>query len=143
MKYRTITNQQDRDKAFKAIESLKYPYTLGVGHKKESEAQRSRYFALVDDWLDEVRKYINAASDSSGYTPFEVQEIISRELPFPQSGLMASLDKRTAHNIVKTVCGIPTSVGVGTKQFKKLETIMDATFAEILADVVNITRRMM
>lgn len=143
LKQRVIKNRQDRTSAIEAIMRIDYPYVISVGREKqESSPQRRRYFALVDEWITEIKQHVDAASETSGYTPYEVRQIIHRELDYPQSALMASLDKTTAHNIIKLICGIPTSKGIGTKKFKNLETIMEATLSDVLGTVRKITGKM-
>lgn len=145
MKQRLIQNKTDRDKAFSDITPIEFPYWLGISRDmKESDAQRSLYFATIDDFLREIRKYVNAASENSGHTPDEIRALVSHELPWPQSAIMTMLTKNAAHECLKIICGVPTTIGGGKKRFREqFQPILEATMADILGSVKAITGRMM
>lgn len=131
MKERQIKTEQERENAIMRIRKLPLPFVVGVAKEKtRSTAQNSRYWANLDFYLDKIQRSILVIADHTGYTPIEVRRLIAERLTPEQSALLYAVTQKAAHDVIKTICGVPTSTRLGTKQFMKFEEVMENTLTE-------------
>ena len=92
--------------------------------KPRSGPQNSRYWASLTQYLKEIDHAIKRISDSTGYTPLEVKRLIAKEMPPEYIAILFAKSPETAHDVLKEICGIPSSTRLGTKKFMDFETVM-------------------
>lgn len=144
MKQRTIKTTQDRDKAIDAIMRLSLPFVIGVGEERlRSNSANSRYWCEIKEILDKMQANIAYISDETGYTPIEVRRMIAERLPPEYSAILYSRTEKAAHDVIKTICGVPTSTRLGTKAFSKFEQIMETTITEAASAVEVVVGELM
>ena len=142
MKTRPIQNDTQRQNAINAILKLPYPYELGVSKKLRTDGQNRRYWASLEEYLDQIKQAIDRVVDHTGYTPLEVRRLVAKELQPEQIAILFSLRKEVAHDVLKIIAGIPTSTRLNTKEFGKFEEQVMGIMIDIVGEVNNITRGM-
>ena len=144
MKQRTCLNQSDLDKAGRDIMTLggNLPLVITVteGTKTRSSGQNARYWAEVQYFMNELNDAINQAADSSGHTNIEIRKILAEQLPIEHAVILFARKSETIHEILKDICGIPTSTRLGTRDFMKFEDRLSQTMSEITGNVRGILR---
>lgn len=136
MGQRRIDSDQLRDRAIDDIRALSYPYFVTVtAEKTRSSSANARYWALMQENLDAITATVERLSEETGHTPLEIRRHIAAQLTPEHAAILYAVKKEAAHEILKLICGVPTSTRLGTKKFKKFEAIMEATLADILGEV--------
>ncbi len=102
--------------------------------------QNSRYWATLTEELHQLSAGIAEISAHTGYTPLEVRRIVAKELQPEQVALLYAGTPEAAHDILKTINGIPTSTRLGTKKFMEFEERMLQTIAEVVGAVRAVVR---
>lgn len=110
--------------------------------KKRTTAQNSRYWAGLTQFHKELQAMVQAASDHTGYDPAEVREHIAHNLPTRQALILFARKPEVIHEVLKDICGIPTSTRLGTKKFMEFEEQMERAMAEVMGTVNDVTARM-
>ena len=138
MKQRSIETADQLRKAVTDLAALDHyrPFVLTItsGKKIRSESQSKRYFANLDYWLEQISHAIHKVEEN-GYTNLEARNVIARELPESHAAVLYVRKAEAAHEIIKLICGIPTSTRLGTKSFMKFEDIMEQTMSEIIGEI--------
>ena len=103
--------------------------------KTRSLSQNSRYWASLTEYLNQIHQTIQIVSDESGYTPLEVKRLIADDLKPEQVAILFARTPEVAHDVIKEICNVPTSVRLGTKRFMEFEEQMERTIAEIAGQI--------
>lgn len=103
--------------------------------KLRTTGQNARFWATLTEELRQLSANIAEISAHTGYTPLEVRRIVSKELQPEQVALIYAGTPEAAHDILKTINGIPTSTRLGTKKFAEYEELMVQTIAEVVGAV--------
>ena len=123
--------------------SLPFYVTITKHEKARSNAANSRYWCELKEILDKMQANIVYISDETGYTPIEVRRMIAEKLPPEYSAILYSRTEKAAHDVIKTICGVPTSTRLGTKAFSKFEQIMETTITEAASAVEVVVSEIM
>ena len=97
--------------------------------------QNSRYWASLDEYLDQIGRQIDSVATTTGYTQLEVRRLIAREMPPEYVAILFARTAEVAHEVLKAICGIPTSTKLGTKEFSEFDEKMEFTIADIVGHV--------
>ena len=144
MKQRHIKTPQDRDNAIKAVMSLDFPYVMGIGEEKiRSSSANARYWATLNDYIDQLTAAVYQVAEYTGYTPLEARRIVAQKLMPEQGAILFATKAEAVHDMIKLICGVPTSTRLGTKKFQKFEAIMETTITEIVGEVNAIAGRIL
>jgi hypothetical protein len=103
--------------------------------------QNARYWAGLTSELRLINRDIEEVSAHTGFTPIEVRRIVAKELQPEQIALIYAQTPEAAHDILKTILGIPTSTRLGTKQFMEFEERMLQVIAEVVGAVRAVARK--
>jgi hypothetical protein len=145
MKQRTITTKEQLDKAVNDMRMLghKLPLVITVteGTRLRTSGQNARYWSEIEFFMQQITQAVDRVADHTGYSPLEVKRLIAEELPIEQAVILFARNKEVVHDILKEVCGIPTSTRLGTKAFSKFEERLAQLMTEILGNINAITRR--
>ena len=102
--------------------------------------QNARYWAGLASELRLILRDIEEVSAHTGYTPIEVRRIVAKELQPEQIALIYAQTPEAAHDILKTILGIPTSTRLGTMKFMEFEDRMLQIIAEVVGAVRAVVR---
>ncbi len=103
--------------------------------KSRTLPQNSRYWASLTQCLKEIADTANRVSDATGYTPLEVKRLIAKEMEPEYIAILYARSPEVAHDVIKAICNVPTSVRLGTKEFSKFDETMERTIAEIVGQI--------
>ena len=103
--------------------------------KLRSTIANSRHWATLTDYLKQITQSIEKISTQTGYTPLEIKRLIAKEMPPEHIAILFARSPETAHDVLKEICGIPTSTRLGTKKFHEFDETMEQTIAEIMGQV--------
>lgn len=140
----TIKTEKDRQELLLKFShaSLDRPIQVETWYADtRSEGQGKRYWAGLDEHIFQLHAAIEAVSDYTGYTPYEVRRLVAKDLQPEHVGILYALDSKIAHKCLKDVCGVPSSARLGTKEFSKFDLIMEQTITEIVATVKSIANQ--
>jgi hypothetical protein len=144
MKQRVILNDDDLRKAAQDLMALsgRAPFVITVteGTKTRSTGQNSRYWCDIQYFMDELRGAIEQAEEQTGHTNIEIRHILAEQMPIEQAVILFARKPETVHEILKDICGIPTSTRLGTKAFMKFEDRLAQVMSEIIGTVRAILR---
>jgi hypothetical protein len=144
MKQRIILNDDDLKKAAQDLMALsgRTPFVITVteGTKIRSTGQNSRYWCDIQYFMDELRGAIEQAEEQTGHTNIEIRHILAEQMPIEQAVILFARKPETVHEILKDICGIPTSTRLGTKAFMKFEDRLAQVMSEIIGTVRAILR---
>lgn len=139
MKQRTITNEQQLRQAsadlLKLGGNLPVVITVTEGSRIRTNSQNAKYWAEVQYFMQEIESMISTAADESGYTSLELKRIVAEDLPIEQAAILFVRKPEAVHDILKGICGIPTSTKLGTKAFMKFENVLSQTMMEIIGNI--------
>lgn len=139
MKQRTILNQDHLTKACADLArlggNLPLVITVTEGTKIRSSGQNARYWAEVQYFMEQINETIEQAANESGHTEFEIKKILAEQLPIEQSVILFARKPEVVHDILKGICGIPTSTRLGTKDFMKFEDRLTQVMSEIIGNI--------
>lgn len=142
MKTRNIHTVEQLEKASKDLIGLKdvLPVVLTVSQGKHirGDGANARYWVMLQESLDMITAEIDAMSEHTGYTPLEARKIIANEMSWEHSMILACRKTEPAHEVMKMICGIPTSTRLGTKEFAKFGDVIDMTMAQIVSEIRSI-----
>ena len=141
MKTRIITTDAQRANAINAILKLPYPYEIGVAHKLRSLGQNARYWASLEEMLDQVQQAVNKVTEG-GYNQLEARRLIAKDLEPEQVAILYSPNKEVAHSVLKMINWVPSTTRLGTKEFMQYEEVMFKTMSEIVGEINAIADRM-
>lgn len=140
---RKIETEAQRGNAVTDLKTLQLPFVINVSkYKQRTSAQNSRYWATLKECLKEIEQQIAIVSDYTGYTPIEVRRIIANSLEPEHAALLYASTDRAAHDVIKTINGVPTSTRLGTKKFTKFEDIMIQTITEAASIIRAVVGRL-
>ena len=144
MKQRQILNDNDLKKAVQDLSGLSghFPFVITIteGTKIRSIGQNSRYWCEVQYFMDELRSLIEQAEEQTGHTNIEIRHILAGQMPIEQAVILFARKPETVHEILKDICGIPTSTRLGTKSFAKFDERLAQVMSEIIGNVRGILR---
>lgn len=144
MKERLITTPADLVKVSADLagyaQYLPFVVTITQGKKIRTDSQNSRYWAMLNENLNMVNEAINTVEEN-GYTNLEARKVIANEIPAEHAAILFVRKAEAAHEILKIVCGIPTSTKLGTKEFIRFEEQMEQTLYEIVGSIRSVARR--
>ena len=103
--------------------------------KNRTTPQNSRYWVNLNEYLRQMNLIVELISNQTGYTPLEVRRLISKEMPAEYIAILFARTAESAHEVLKAICGIPTSTRLGTKKFSEFDELMENTIAEIMGYV--------
>jgi len=142
MPERLIETQEQRTEAINAIIGLELPYRIAISPKKlRSNSQNAMWWSSLQFHIDEISQKISQASDKTGYTPLEIRKLIASQATSEQTLMIYALKKESLHDALKLICGIESSVKLGTKKFSEFHGIMEMEMANVLGLVYNLTGR--
>ena len=116
-----------------------YLLTIEEKIKTRSISQNARYWVTLDEYLSDIERRIKEVADYSGHTILEVKKLICQELAIEYAAIILTLKPDPTHEILKIICGVPTSTRLGTKAFKEFEERMIETLAQIAGQVNQVT----
>ncbi len=93
--------------------------------------QNSRYWATLTEFLRLLHQTVQTVADNTGYSPLEVKRLIAADLLPEQVAILYARTPEVAHDVIKEICGIPTSTRLGTKKFSEFDERMTAVVSEI------------
>ncbi|MEE9118749.1 MAG: hypothetical protein V3U02_09200 [Calditrichia bacterium] len=138
MKERILLTDADLQKAARDLTALTthLPVVLTVtqGTRIRSTAANARYWSGLNEYLDQMNEAINRIEEN-GYTNLESRKVIASELSTEHAAILYCTNAESIHNIIKLICGVPTSTRLGTKEFQKFESVMEGTLAEIIGEI--------
>jgi hypothetical protein len=141
----TLKADKDRDLLVSWLyeQSLDMPLevTCKEYERTRSLPQNSRYWATLTELLNSINQTISVIAGDTGYTAIEIKRLIAKELSPEQIAILFARTPEVAHEVLKEICGIPTSTRLGTKEFIAYEERMEQTIAEI-AGHIEAFRRM-
>jgi len=144
MKQRPLITPADLKKAAADLLNLEanlpMVMTLTAGSKIRSSAANSRHWCNIRMFLDDIRYAVESVSEHTGYTPIETMRVLSKNLEPEQAAILCARKPEVAHEILKFICGIPTSTKLGSKDFQKFELILEQTIAEIIGSIKAVAR---
>lgn len=150
MRERVIQNEQQLIKASQDLLKLKdyvpFVMTITQGTKIRTSAANSRYWANMDNFLNEINDAVERYADKLGETNIQARREIAINMeqrydcPIEYLTLLFIRTKEPAHEVMKTICNIPTSTRLGTKEFQKFESILEVTMSEILGIINSVTQ---
>ena len=144
MKQRTITTQEQLEKAILALKGLsdRLPIVITVteGTKTRTSAQNARYWAEVQYFMSELNEILAQAAEESGYTQIEMRRLVAEQLPVEQAVILYARKKEVVHDVLKDICGIPTSTRLGTKEFSRFDEVLAQTMSEIIGNIRGFLR---
>jgi len=108
--------------------------------KTRSLPQNSRYWASITELLNQLNQTVETVSEHTGYSPLEVKRLIAKELPPEQVAILFCSRPELAHDVMKTICNVPTSTRLNTKQFMQFEDRMIQTVIEIKGQILEFER---
>lgn len=139
MKQRSITNEQQLRQASQDLLKLggHLPVVLTVteGTKTRTSSQNARYWSEVQFFMGEINDAIDQAAESAGYTNLEMRKVVAEQLPIEQAVILFCRTKEAVHDVLKQICGIPTSTRLGTKEFSKFDSVLAQTMSEIVGNI--------
>lgn len=145
MKQRPVQNEQQLQQACTDLlrlgGHLPFVITVTEGKRIRTSAQNARYWLDMEFFLSEIRESVYRLAEHTGYTDAETRWVIAEELPVEQRAILFCLSKEAAHEVIKQICGIPTSTRLGTKDFMRFEERLAQTMSEILGQINAITAR--
>lgn len=142
-----LTNETHWRMALDYVGSLKhmvkavevYEVTVKPYKKTRSIGQNSRYWASLNELMEQKRAYIQSVADSTGHTPLEVKRLIAVNMPPEHVAILFTHSAEVAHDIVKEICDVPTSTRLGTKEFMQFEERMIQAIIEIMDEIKSIS----
>jgi len=144
MKQRPILNEQQLRQAshdlLKLGGNLPIVITVTEGTKIRSEGQNRLYWQEVQYFMSELNEVVDQAAERSGHTNFEIRKIVGEQLPIEQAVILFCRTKESIHDCLKSICGIPTSTKLGSKEFMKFTEILAQTMSEIIGAVRSALR---
>ncbi len=100
--------------------------------KNRTPPQNSRYWVSLNEHLRQMNLAVELISNRTGYTPLEVRRLIAKDMPAEYIAILFARTAESAHEVMKAICGIPTSTKLGTKKFSEFDDLMANTIAEIM-----------
>jgi len=144
VKQRVLLKQADLDRAARDISglggSLPLVITITEGTKTRTSPQNARYWAEISYFMDELNNVIEQKADETGYSNIEVRKILAEKLPIEQAIILFAKKSEIVHQVLKDICGIPTSTKLGTKDFVKFEDRLSQTMTEIIGNIRGFLR---
>lgn len=144
MKMRSIETENQLAKACVDLAELSrcLPFVLTIteGKKIRTDGQNKRHWVNIDNLMAQINEAVNNVSENTGYTPLEVKRLIAGTMPPEHVGILYARTSEVVHEILKSICSIPTSTRLGTKEFSKFDDILEQTIAHIIGDVNYMAR---
>lgn len=133
-----LTSEEKRGLAMHAISEAPEGYEAIIRpfEKTRSLAANSFHWASLTEYLRQINQIVSRISDNTGYTPLEVKREIARTMQPEHIAILYARTPETAHDVLKEVCGIPTSTRLGTKKFHEFDETMETTMAQIIGEVM-------
>ena len=139
MKQRTLQTDADLKKASNDLLGLgghlPVVVTITKGKRIRSETQNARYWAGLNQHMENISNWVQKLADDSGHTPWEIRQAIASELAPEYAAIMYCFIPEAVHVILKKICEVPTSTRLGTKEFMQFETRMEQAMAEIVGEI--------
>ena len=112
-----------------------YEVIIRPHEKTRTVPQNSRYWVALTELLKHLNAVVESVSKQTGYTPLEVKRLIAGNMPLEHVAILFARTPEVAHEVLKTICGIPTSTRLGTKEFSQFDEQMARVMAEIEGEV--------
>lgn len=112
-----------------------YEMILRPFEKTRTNPQNSRYWASLTEYLMQMNQTVHAVANETGYTPLEIKRLIAKEMPPEHIAILFTSKPEVAHDVLKEICGVPTSTRLGTKKFMLFEERMVQAIAEVVGQV--------
>jgi len=132
-----IRSTDIQERAIEAVRQVKidkdHPVEVIIRpHEKiRSLPQNSRYWATLTELLNRIQRAVHVVSEFTGYSPLEVKRLLAADMPAEYSAILFCPKPEPAHEVMKEICGIPTSTRLGTKKFMAFEERMEQVMADI------------
>ncbi len=147
MKERAIENHEQLAKVVtdlsKLADYMPFVVTITSGKKIRSTAANARHWANIEDFMNQINEAVEKVSEYTGYTPLETKKVISLSLPSEHIEILYARSKEAVHLGLKHICNIPTSTRLGTAEFSKFDDILEATIAEIIGEINDLSRKVL
>jgi len=145
MKERAITSEKDLERAANDLRGLAghLPLVVSVteGKRIRSDGQNRRYWSEIQWFRQQLQQAVDQVAEHTGYTVLEVKRLIAAELEPEQIAILFARSSETVHDVLKEICGIPTSTRLGTKAFTKYEDRLSQVMMEIIGTVNAVAGR--
>ena len=144
MKQRSILNETDLTKAVADMANLKayipFVITITEGTKIRSNSQNARHWADITHFMEDIANYIEETATFYGNTDIEMRRIVAEGMPVEHAVILFARKPEVVHEVLKSICNIPTSTRLGTKEFSKFDDILAKTMMEILSEIRSAVR---
>ena len=130
-----LSNPTARNRAEEAVRNAPDGYMVQVGEPTRSLGQNSRYWCSLTEYLRQVNALVNQVANDTGHSPLEVKREAASGLPIEYGLILFAKKPEVAHEVLKDICNIPTSIKLGTKKFIEFEDRMLAVMGDILGHV--------
>ena len=138
-KHFILRNDKIRARAAEAVlnmpDSPPHEVVIREYVKNRTDSQNRRHWSSLNEYLRQMNLTVELVSNQTGYTPLEVRRLIAKDMPAEYIAILFARTAESAHEVLKAICGIPTSTRLGTKKFSEFDELMENTIAEIMGYV--------
>lgn len=146
MKQRTLQTAADLRKASADILGLEghLPVVITVtqGKRIRSDRQNSKYWATLNDHLQNISNWVQQLADETGHTSMEIRHFVASQLSPEYAAIVYAFTDDSAHKVMKIIQGKESSRKLGTKEFMDFEQRMDQIMSEIVGEVQAVAKTM-
>ena len=100
-----------------------------------TDGQNKRHWVMIDELMRQINETVERVSGRTGYTPLEVKRLAAQGMPPEHIAILYARTREVVHEVLKAICGIPTSTRLGTKKFAEFDDKLEMVVAEVLGEV--------
>lgn len=133
-----LRNRGIRDNALQELAALPlnpvlYEVIIRPFVKTRTLPQNSRYWVSLTEYMRQIDAVIKQIEDFTGYDSISIRRHLASKMDFEYGLILAAKKPEVVHEVLKDICGVPTSTKLGTKAFKDFEERMLAVLSEVIS----------